>query len=66
MKLKDKKTFQTKTNKELTTDLNKAVSQLTKLKLDLKTNQLKDTSQLKKTRHKIAVLRTIISAKKES
>lgn len=68
MKLKDKQTLHTKTIKELTSDLDKSVVELTKLKLDLKTNQLKDTTQLKKLRHKIAVIKTIIhnKPKKES
>lgn len=38
--------------------INELKQELTKLKLDLKTNQLKDTSQLKKKRAEIARLKT--------
>jgi len=63
MKLKDKQLLQAKTVAQLNTDLIKEANHLTKLKLDLKTNQLKDTSQIKKTKTTIAVLKTIIHQK---
>jgi len=63
MKSKDKQLLQTKTAAQLNTDLIKEMNHLTKLKLDLKVNQLKDTSQIKKTKTTIAVLKTIIHQK---
>lgn len=55
MKPKDKQVLKTKSIKDLNADLLTATTKLNKLKLDLATNKLKDTSQLKKTRHQIAV-----------
>jgi ribosomal protein L29 len=66
MKTKDKQLLQTKTPAELTKDLDAARSDLSKAKLDLKTNQLKDTSQIKKLKHQIAVLKTVIHQKAQS
>jgi len=63
MKNKDKQLLHTKTIPQLQTDLTQAQKDLVDLKLKLKTNQLKDTSQLKKTRHQITVLKTIIHQK---
>ncbi len=51
-------------DKATPTDLNQALAEMTKLKLDLTTNQLKDTSQLKKLRAKIAIIKTSISQTK--
>lgn len=63
MKLKDKKLLHAKTKKDLETDLDKSIQSLDKLKLDQTTNKLKDTSQLKKLRYKIAFIKTLISQK---
>lgn len=60
MKSQDKKLLHSKTLPELQAELNKAIKELSLQKLDLKTNQLKDTSQIKKMKNKIAVLKTII------
>lgn len=45
-------------------DLTKLQAELTKLKLDLTTNQLKNTSLLKKKRAEIARLKTASGGKK--
>ena len=63
MKPQDKKLLHSKTLPELQEELNKAIKELSLQKLDLKTNQLKDTSQIKKMRNKIAVLKTIIHSR---
>jgi len=63
MKAKDKQLLHSQTLVQLQTDLAEAQKSLVDLRLKLKTNQLKDTSQLKKTRHQIAVLKTIIQQK---
>lgn len=63
MKLKDKKALHAKTTKELSADLLKLKKDLIDQKLKLKTGSLKDTSSLKKTRHQIAVINTIIKTK---
>jgi len=63
MNLKDKKAMQAKTIKELSADLLKSKKNLIDQKLKLKTGSLKDTSSLKKTRHQIAVIKTIMGTK---
>jgi large subunit ribosomal protein L29 len=63
MKVKDKQLFHSQTLVQLQTDLAEAQKNLVDLRLKLRTNQLKNTSQLKKTRHQIAVLKTIIEQK---
>ncbi len=66
MKLKDKKLTHSQTISQLNLKLEKAILELNKSKLDLKINKLKNTSQLKKLRHEIAVLKTIIHQKQLS
>ena len=61
MNLKDKKTFQAKTIKELKIDLLKSKKDLVDQKLKIKTGTLKNTSILKKTRYQIALIKTLIS-----
>jgi len=63
MKTQDKKLLHSKTLPDLQEELNKAIKELSLQKLDLKTNQLKDTSQIKKMKNKIAVLKTIIHSR---
>jgi len=63
MKPQDKKLLHLKTLLELQEELNKTIKELSLQKLDLKTNQLKDTSQIKKMKNKIAVLKTIIHSR---
>ncbi|MEA3355409.1 MAG: 50S ribosomal protein L29 [Patescibacteria group bacterium] len=63
MNLKDKKAFQAKTTKELTTDLLKFKKDLIDQKLKIKTNTLKNTSILKKTRYQIALIKTLMGEK---
>jgi len=63
MKTQDKKLLHSKTLPDLQEELNKTIKELSLQKLDLKTNQLKDTSQIKKMKNKIAVLKTIIHSR---
>jgi|GEM_PF-5939046 ribosomal protein L29 len=63
MKIKDLKQLHQQDLDQLNASLAKEVSNLKKLNLDLATNKLKDTSQLKKLKRHIAVLKTIISSK---
>jgi len=63
MKLKDKTSLHQQSLKQLQTNLTKTQTDLVDLRFKLKTNQLKDTSQLKKVRHQIAVLKTLIYQK---
>jgi len=63
MKPKDKTSLHQQTLKQLQVNLAKAQTDLVDLRFKLKTNQLKDTSQLKKTRHQIAVFKTLIYQK---
>lgn len=63
MKLKDKKNLHTKTSNELLNELAAKQKELINLRLELKTNKLKDTSLVKKTKEHIAILKTIIAAK---
>ncbi|MFC1627091.1 50S ribosomal protein L29 [Patescibacteria group bacterium] len=60
MKLKDKQLLKAKSVTELQADLNNSVEELVKLRLDLKTNKLKDTSQVGKLKNKIAIIKTFI------
>jgi ribosomal protein L29 len=63
MKAKDKQLLHTKSITQLQADLVETQKNLAELQLKLKANQLKDTTQLKKTRHQLAVLKTIIHQK---
>jgi len=63
MKQKDKQLLKTQNLSQLNLELNQSLKNLVKLKMDLKTNKLKDTSQLKKTRYKISFIKTLISSK---
>lgn len=63
MKAKDKQLLHTKNITQLQADLVETQKNLAELQLKLKANQLKDTTQLKKTRHQLAVLKTIIHQK---
>lgn len=51
------------TEKELENKLQEAIQKLKKLKLDLKVNQLKDTSQIKKTKYQIKRFRNSTALK---
>ncbi len=66
MKLKDKQLLQTQNLKTLIAKLSKETSSLKKLNLDLATNKLKDTTQLKKKRYLISVIKTLIHQKQLS
>jgi len=63
MKPKDKTSLHQQTLKQLQANLAKTQKDLVDLRLKLKTNQLKDTSQLKKARHQIAIFKTLIHKK---
>jgi len=63
MKTKDKQSLHAKNITQLQADLVETQKNLAELQLKLKANQLKDTTQLKKTRHQLAVLKTIIHQK---
>lgn len=66
MKSKDIKLLHQQDLSELNSSLTKETLNLNKLQLDLSTNKLKDTSQVKKVRRQIAILKTIISSKGRS
>jgi len=63
MKKQEKQLLQNKSVDQLQSDLNKAKLDLANLRLEHKSNQLKNTSSLARTRNKIAILKTIISQK---
>jgi len=63
MKLKSKNLLKTKSLSELQLELKKVELELAKLKLDLGANQLKNTSQIKITKHKRVFLKTLIHQK---
>jgi ribosomal protein L29 len=66
MKSKSIKLLHQQDLNELNALLVKEIQNLKKLQLDLATNKLKDTSQVKKSRRQIAILKTIILAKSQS
>ena len=64
MKSKTKISLFQSSLKDLQSKLEKATSDLLKLRLDHKNNQLKDPKKLTRTRHQIAVIKTFINQKK--
>lgn len=65
MKKTDKIAYHQKSLSELNKNLVDISQQLVETKLKLATGQLKDTSQIKKLKYQIALIKTIISQKNE-
>ena len=63
MKSKDKAILASETISSLSQKLTKAQTELVSNKLDLKMQKLTDTSQIKKLKNQIAILKTIIHQK---
>ena len=61
MKSQTKQAFQSKSTTQLQTDLVIAQQELAKLRLELKTNKLKDLHAATKKRKEIALIKTLIS-----
>lgn len=66
MKPKNIKLLHQQDLNELNASLVKKTLSLKKLQLDLATNKLKDTSQVKKIKRQIAIIKTIIHQKKST
>jgi ribosomal protein L29 len=66
MKSKNIKLLHQQDLNELNASLLKQTQNLKKLQLDLATNKLKDTSQVKKIKRQIAIIKTIIHQKKST